>query len=64
MSQIDKQIIYFQLFNKLIITATIITVLILGYWTVEPDPVTITTVGKGYSECSMEIYMYRIDGMI
>jgi hypothetical protein len=61
MSQIDKQIIYFKWFNRIFLTVLALIVLVLTYWTLEPDPLQIDYADDGlkWSKCSSREFTFN-----
>jgi hypothetical protein len=61
MSQIDRQIIYFHWFNRLILTTLALVVAVLTYWTVEPDPLHVAYIANEakWSKCSDREYSFK-----
>jgi hypothetical protein len=61
MSQIDRQIAHFQLFNRLILVILSLTVAVLTYWTVEPDPLHVDYIANEakWSKCSNREYSFK-----
>jgi len=51
MSQLDRQALYFQWFNRLIAVTIIAVSSLLIYWTVEPDPLSVVPVEHQWSLC-------------
>jgi hypothetical protein len=61
MSQIDRQIAHFQLFNRLILIILGLIVAVLTYWTVEPDPLKVEYVADDakWSKCNNREYSFK-----
>jgi hypothetical protein len=60
MSQIDRQIFYFQWFNRLFLMMLALTVAVLTYWTLEPDPLQVYYVDGeiNWSTCAHREYSF------
>jgi hypothetical protein len=59
MPQIDRQIFYFECFNRAFPVILILVVALLTYWTVEPDPLQIDYVDDAtWSKCNNREYSF------
>jgi hypothetical protein len=61
MSQIDKQLVHFQLFNRLILVILSLIVSVLTYWTLEPDPLDVDYIDNEtkWSQCTNREYSFK-----
>jgi hypothetical protein len=60
MSQIDRQLYYFQWFNRLVLITLVLIVGILVYWTLEPDPLHVGYIANEakWSKCNNREYSF------
>jgi hypothetical protein len=61
MPQIDRQIFYFECFNRVFLVVLVIVVSILAYWTVEPDPLQVDYIANDakWSKCNNREYSFK-----
>jgi hypothetical protein len=60
MPQIDRQIANFQLFNRIFLIVLALIVVVLTYWTIEPDPLQVNYVDGEvkWSKCNNREYSF------